>query len=185
MKERMDIAAAGDDRNRAAGFQEPGVLHPQMADAKMRGDGLRVFEVKMRVDARPFEDVEGPGKLVLMNVRRPFEPKQNLDVKPRVVVDDELRLAESRLRLKRLLIVAFLFEIGFALLVVPWSAFWDRNYFAEAVPVIHTVITNNFVRGAVSGLGVINLASGLSELIAIFLARNTDTDAAPLQGFRG
>jgi len=86
---------------------------------------------------------------------------------------------------KRLLIVAFFFEIGFALLVVPWSAFWDRNYFAEAVPVIHTVITNNFVRGAVSGLGVINLASGLSELIAIFLARNTDTGAAPLQGFRG
>ncbi len=87
--------------------------------------------------------------------------------------------------MKRLLIVAFFFEIGFALLVVPWSAFWDRNYFAEAVPVIHTVITNNFVRGAVSGLGVINLASGLSELIAIFLARNTDTGAAPLQGFRG
>ena len=87
--------------------------------------------------------------------------------------------------MKRLLIVAFFFEIGFALLVVPWSAFWDRNYFAEAVPVIHTVITNNFVRGAVSGLGVINLASGLGELIAIFLARNTDTDPAPLQGFRG
>jgi hypothetical protein len=62
---------------------------------------------------------------------------------------------------KRLLIVAFFFEIGFALLVVPWSAFWDRNYFAEAVPVIHTVITNNFVRGAVSGLGLINLVSGL------------------------
>ena len=87
--------------------------------------------------------------------------------------------------MKRLFIVAFFFEFGFALLVVPWSAFWDRNYFAEAVPVIHTVITNNFVRGAVSGLGVINLMSGLSELISIFLARNTDTDAAPLQGLRG
>jgi len=59
----------------------------------------------MRVDARPFEDVESPGKLVLMNVRRPVEPKQNLDVKPRVVMDDELGLAKSRLRLKRLLIV--------------------------------------------------------------------------------
>jgi hypothetical protein len=86
---------------------------------------------------------------------------------------------------KRLLIVAFFFEIGFALLVIPWSAFWDRNYFAEAVPVIHTVITNNFVRGAVSGLGVINLVSGLGERFASFLARNTDTDPAPLQGFRG
>ena len=86
--------------------------------------------------------------------------------------------------MKRLLIVAFFFEFGFALLIVPWSAFWDRNYFAEVVPALHAVITNNFVRGAVSGLGVINLLSGLGELISIILARKTDTEAAPLQGFR-
>jgi len=85
---------------------------------------------------------------------------------------------------KRLFIVAFFFEIGFALLIVPWSAFWDRNYFAETVPAIHAFITNNFVRGAVSGLGLVNLASGLAELISMLLARNTDADAAPLQGFR-
>jgi hypothetical protein len=81
--------------------------------------------------------------------------------------------------------VAFFFEIGFALVVVPWSAFWDRNYFAEAVPAIHAFITNNFVRGAVSGLGVINLIAGLGELVSILLARNADTDATPLQGLRG
>ena len=86
--------------------------------------------------------------------------------------------------MKRLLIVAFFFEFGFALLIVPWSAFWDRNYFAEMMPALHAVITNNFVRGAVSGLGVINLLSGLGELISIIVARKTDTEAAPLQGFR-
>jgi hypothetical protein len=85
---------------------------------------------------------------------------------------------------KRLLLVAFFFEFGFALLIVPWSAFWDRNYFAEMVPLIHAVITNNFVRGAVSGLGLVNVVSGLSELMSILLARKTDTEAAPLQGFR-
>lgn len=73
--------------------------------------------------------------------------------------------------MKRLFVVAFFFEIGFALLVVPWLSFWDRNYFAEVVPAIHTIITNNFVRGAVSGLGLINLISGLGELISILLAR--------------
>jgi len=85
---------------------------------------------------------------------------------------------------KRLLIVAFFFEFGFALLIVPWSAFWDRNYFAELVPTIHAFITNNFVRGAVSGLGVINLLSGIGELVSILLARKTDTEPSPLQGFR-
>ena len=87
--------------------------------------------------------------------------------------------------MKRLFIVAFFFEFGIALLVVPWSSFWDRNYFAEMVPVVHTIIKNNFVRGAVSGLGLINLASGLAELISLLLARHTDTDPAPLSGLRG
>ena len=87
--------------------------------------------------------------------------------------------------MKRLLVVAFFFEFGIALLVVPWSSFWDRNYFAETVPVIHTIIKNNFVRGAVSGLGLVNLASGLAELLSLLLARNTDTDPAPLPGLRG
>ncbi len=84
--------------------------------------------------------------------------------------------------MRRLLIVAFFFEIGFALLVVPWSAFWDRNYFAEAVPAIHAVITNNFVRGAVSGLGVINLMSGLGELISILLVRPAEAASLTLRG---
>jgi len=79
---------------------------------------------------------------------------------------------------KRLLIIAFFFEFGFALLVVPWSSFWDRNYFAEAVPVLHTIIRNNFVRGAVSGLGLVNVGAGLAELISMLLARHSE--AAPL-----
>lgn len=87
--------------------------------------------------------------------------------------------------MKRLLVVAFFFEFGVALLLVPWSSFWDHNYFAEAVPIIHTVIRNNFVRGAVSGLGVVNLAAGLLELISMLLVRHTDTEPAPLPGLRG
>jgi hypothetical protein len=77
---------------------------------------------------------------------------------------------------RRLLVVAFFFEIGFALLIVPWSAFWDRNYFAEVVPAIHFLITNNYVRGAVSGLGLVNIASGLGEIVSLLLARNIDPD---------
>ena len=80
----------------------------------------------------------------------------------------------------------FFVQVGLLLIVMPWwPAFWEHNYFAFAWPPLRTLLTNNFVRGAVSGLGVVNLASGLGELISILLARNTDTEAAPLQGFRG
>jgi hypothetical protein len=57
------------------------------------------------------------------------------------------------------------------LILIPWSAFWDRNYFVEAVPALGALITNNFVRGAVSGLGVVNLLAALAELADIFTGK--------------
>ena len=73
--------------------------------------------------------------------------------------------------LRRLLLVAFFLETGLLLLVLPWSAYWDRNYFGQWVPLVHDVITNNFVRGAVSGLGIVNMASGLGEIVAHIMNR--------------
>ena len=57
------------------------------------------------------------------------------------------------------------------MILIPWSAFWDRNYFVEAVPALGVLLTNNFVRGAVSGLGVVNLLAALGELADMFGAR--------------
>ena len=80
--------------------------------------------------------------------------------------------------MKRVVLVAFFFEIGFVLIVVPWSAFWDRNYFAQVAPPLEALITNNFVRGAVSGLGVINVLAGLAELMSMVLARSAERPAS-------
>ena len=69
--------------------------------------------------------------------------------------------------MRRLVLVVFFFEVGVVLVFIPWSAFWDRNYFAQLVPWLHALITNNFFRGAVSGLGVLNLVAGLAELVSV------------------
>ena len=74
--------------------------------------------------------------------------------------------------LKRLFFVAFFLEMGLVLIVVPWLAFWDRNYFSQLLPPLHRLMTNNFVRGAVSGLGLINVLVGLTELVALVLRRS-------------
>ena len=71
----------------------------------------------------------------------------------------------------RLLLIVFFLEVGLVLAVAPWSAYWERNYFAELVPVLHIVITNAFFRGAISGLGVVNLAAAIAELRSLFSAR--------------
>ena len=70
-----------------------------------------------------------------------------------------------------LLIAALFAEVGLVLVVMPWSPLWDRNYFLEAVPHLHALVTSNYFRGAISGLGLINIAASIVELIALFANR--------------
>jgi hypothetical protein len=57
------------------------------------------------------------------------------------------------------------------LVVLPWSGFWEHNYFAVRWPPLQVVLTNNFVRGAVTGLGLVNLFAGFADLSRVFAAR--------------
>jgi hypothetical protein len=58
------------------------------------------------------------------------------------------------------------------LLVVPWSPFWGRNYFVDLWPALEVVTRSNLVRGAVSGLGLINLWAAMAELATLFGLRS-------------
>jgi hypothetical protein len=39
----------------------------------------------------------------------------------------------------RLLLVVYFLEVGLLLVLLPWFAFWDRNYFADAFPLLGAV----------------------------------------------
>ena len=75
-----------------------------------------------------------------------------------------------------MLFVAYFFEVGLLLIVLPWSEFWERNYFAQSWPMLRPFVNNSFVRGGISGLGFINLLVGVSELAPIF---STDSQVEP------
>lgn len=85
--------------------------------------------------------------------------------------------------IRRLVYVAFFLEVGLLLLVLPWSAFWEHNYFAVTWPGLLPFLTNNFVRGGVTGLGVVNLVAGFAELALVFAAR--DRADAPMHDSTG
>ena len=70
--------------------------------------------------------------------------------------------------ISRLIFLAYFVEVGLVLLVVPWSPFWDRNYFVQMWPALEALTRSNLVRGAVSGLGVVNLWAAMSELGVLF-----------------
>jgi len=75
------------------------------------------------------------------------------------------------LSLRRMLLAVFFLEIGVLLIVVPWTSFWDQNVFIESSSLLQRMFNNHFVRGAVSGLGVINLGVAVLEIVS--LLRNT------------
>ena len=58
-------------------------------------------------------------------------------------------------------------------MVLPWSDFWERNYFAQSWPLLTSLIDNSFVRGGVTGLGFANLFAGMAELAPLFSTRAT------------
>jgi len=50
---------------------------------------------------------------------------------------------------------------GLALILAPWSDIWDINYFLYQYPALGLVLKNPFVRGAISGLGFMNVLLSL------------------------
>jgi len=79
-------------------------------------------------------------------------------------------------RLSAVLFVIFCFELGLFLLVYPWTDSWADNYFSVAVP-DRAVISwrewwnNPYVRGAVSGLGLVNVWIAVAEVFQMFSGR--------------
>jgi hypothetical protein len=66
-------------------------------------------------------------------------------------------------RILQAMIVLFYFEMGAILIYLPWSAIWEQNYFLSRFPALIPILLHPSLRGAVSGLGVLDifLAAGM------------------------
>jgi len=62
-----------------------------------------------------------------------------------------------RYRLLRFALALFTLEIGLFLLIFPWRDSWTSNYFQDLLPLLDVVWDNPYFRGAVSGLGLVNI----------------------------
>ena len=68
---------------------------------------------------------------------------------------------------------AYLVEAGLLLIVAPWTASWEQNYFGTRFTVLGIWMANEFVRGAVSGVGVITAAAGIRDLASVIFVRRS------------
>ena len=70
-----------------------------------------------------------------------------------------------RLWLRRLRVFLFVFislQLGVVLMALPWTAFWTDNPVLVRHLTLRSILLLGFVRGAVSGIGLIDLWMGIS-----------------------
>jgi hypothetical protein len=66
----------------------------------------------------------------------------------------------------RAIFIVLCFEMGALLLYLPWSTFWERNYFLIHFPSLMPIALHPSVRGLVSGLGVLDIIVAMGLLQA-------------------
>ncbi len=53
--------------------------------------------------------------------------------------------------------------VGIVLLVAPWTVLWDGNVLLQPSSWVRGLLLNPFARGAVSGLGLVNILLAVDE----------------------
>jgi hypothetical protein len=63
--------------------------------------------------------------------------------------------------------VVFCFEVGVFLVVFPWLEFWDTNSLSTYSPWLNDMWGNPYFRGALSGLGLVNIYISFLEILRL------------------
>jgi hypothetical protein len=79
-------------------------------------------------------------------------------------------------RLSSVLFIIFCFELGLFLLIYPWTDAWTENYLSLMAPARlqnewRMIWNNSYVRGGVSGMGLVNLWIAVAEVFRMFARR--------------
>lgn len=63
------------------------------------------------------------------------------------------------------------FEVGVLLAILPWTSYWDDNFFLYFLtsklnaPGLVTFLQSGYARGAITGLGALNVLAGMRDII--------------------
>ncbi len=69
-------------------------------------------------------------------------------------------------RVSLVVLVVFCFYIGVLMTVLPWwPKFWEHNGWMLAHPMVGGVLQRGWVRGVISGIGLLDIWIGVSEMV--------------------
>ena len=68
-------------------------------------------------------------------------------------------------RLSLIIFVIFCIELGMLLTVLPWTRVWTENTLVASRPAWRALVQDNFVRGVVTGIGLVDIWIGIWEAV--------------------
>lgn len=103
----------------------------------------------------------------------PPQPDETRPPGAPVPVPGDLRPAEPRRagwieKTTAVLFCVFCIQLGLVLLVFPWvDSYWDRNWLFQIRPDWQPMLLSQQFRGAISGLGILNIFLGFAEVLRL------------------
>lgn len=97
----------------------------------------------------------------------PDQPNLFPDPPPRVEPDRQKPVAPVWMqRLSLLVLVLFCIYLGAVLAILPWwPTVWDRNVYLTSHVHLWAILQLGWVRGIISGLGLLDIWIGISEAV--------------------
>lgn len=104
----------------------------------------------------------------------PGQPSRNgnpgLSAPPTQLPDQQIAIAVESSRARHpvftIAFVVLALYLGVVVVTLPWRDAWLENSLLDSFPALHTIFANNFVRGLVSGLGVLDIWAAVSEAVS-------------------
>ncbi len=63
----------------------------------------------------------------------------------------------------RMIILLLWLTLGLALILAPWTDYWETNFFMYQYPALGLLLKNLYLRGAISGLGFMDILMSLES----------------------
>src|SRR5512133_3742093 len=113
--------------------------------------------------------LENPGERRLSEAMPPIPADRVVNIadrRPAVVPPPVEPVNRSAVWLHRICLVIFVIfciELGMLLAVLPWTPVWVNNGLVASYPLLKSLLHGNFVRGLVTGFGLIDIWIGIWE----------------------
>ncbi len=79
--------------------------------------------------------------------------------------EGEPRTSPRRSWFWHVLYIMYCLEVGGFLLFLPWLGIWENNFLLYRYPKFRPFVANAFLKGAVLGLGLVNILIGIQEIV--------------------